>query len=211
MARGRERRRAPRRALTLGFLHEAEGEANEGVWPRLFAELRAAGRATALTAGGLRLWVAAERLPEILALSPEAVTDSGSRRSTPRYRATLCAPTRRAPTRGAPTAAAEAVRAALEAGGALFFDDLLARLRLLPSQLEAAPSELAGQGLAACDGFAGLRALSAPRGSGGADGCRGPLVLDRDITRLGRLPGAETGTGGGVDIESGAEFAARVY
>jgi ATP-dependent Lhr-like helicase len=60
--------------------------------------------------------------------------------------------------------AAQAVRAALEAGGALFFDDLLARLRLLPSQLETALSELAGQGLAACDGFAGLRALSARAG-----------------------------------------------
>ena len=60
--------------------------------------------------------------------------------------------------------AAEAVRAALGAGGALFFDDLLARLRLLPSQLETALSELAGQGLAACDGFAGLRALSARAG-----------------------------------------------
>ena len=60
--------------------------------------------------------------------------------------------------------AAEAVHAALGAGGALFFDDLLARLRLLASQLETALSELAGQGLAACDGFAGLRALSARRG-----------------------------------------------
>jgi hypothetical protein len=60
--------------------------------------------------------------------------------------------------------AAEATRAALEAGGALFFEDLLARLRLLPSQLETALSELAGQGLAACDGFAGLRALCARAG-----------------------------------------------
>ena len=93
--------------------------------------------------------------------------------------------------------AAEATRGALGSGGALFFDDLLARLRLLPSQLEAALSELAGQGLAVCDGFGGLRALSAPRrdgpasqarGTGGADGRRGPLVLDRDATRLGRAP-----------------------
>jgi hypothetical protein len=42
----------------------------------------------------------------------------------------------------------------------------MARLRLLPSQLEAALSELAGQGLAACDGFAGLRALCARAGTG---------------------------------------------
>jgi len=60
--------------------------------------------------------------------------------------------------------AAEAARGALGSGGALFFDDLLARLQLLPSQLETALSELAGQGLAACDGFAGLRALCARAG-----------------------------------------------
>ena len=115
--------------------------------------------------------------------------------------------------------AAEAVRTALEAGGALFFDDLLARLRLLPSQVETALSELAGQGLVACDGFAGLRALCARAGKG------------RHRTREGRaarmaaagrwastgmprasaaLPGKETGTGVGIEIEGGADFAARV-
>jgi hypothetical protein len=92
---------------------------------------------------------------------------------------------------------AQAVRAALCARGALFFEDLLARLRLLSSQLEAALSELAGQGLAACDGFAGLRALSDrtadwpasdARGAGGADGRRGSLALEQDATRLGRVP-----------------------
>jgi ATP-dependent Lhr-like helicase len=60
--------------------------------------------------------------------------------------------------------AAQAVYAELQSGGALFFDDLLARLKLLPTQLETALSELAGRGLAACDGFAGLRALTVRAG-----------------------------------------------
>ena len=115
--------------------------------------------------------------------------------------------------------AAEAVRAALDAGGALFFDDLLARLRLLPSQLETALSELAGQGLAACDGFAGLRALSARAGTGRrrtreARAAQMAAAGRWSLTGMPRasaaLPGAETGTAGGVEIEGGAEFAARV-
>ena len=114
---------------------------------------------------------------------------------------------------------AEAVHAALGAGGALFFDDLLARLRLLPSQLETALSELAGEGLAACDGFAGLRALSARAGTGRRRTCEGwaaqMAAAGRwSLTGMPRasdaLPVAKTGTGGGAEIEGGAEFAARV-
>ncbi|MDQ3563682.1 MAG: hypothetical protein M3436_05925 [Pseudomonadota bacterium] len=92
------------------------------------------------------------------------------------------------------SAAAEAVRAALCAGGGLFFEDLLARLRLLPSQLEAALSELAGQGSPHATASRGCaRSLPAPGWVGvgrarwgGADGRRGPLVPDRDAARLGR-------------------------
>ncbi|MGH8565578.1 MAG: DEAD/DEAH box helicase [Gammaproteobacteria bacterium] len=396
--------------LTLGFLHEAEAEADEGNWPCLFAELRAAGRATVLTASGLRLWVAVERLPEILALYPEAATETrvrvpeeyarvhwdreaaliellkarlgvlgpvsaaalmrdlrvpenevmaalhaleaqgavlrgsftggesggeiewcdrrllarihrytvdrlrreiepvsgadfmrflfawqhvsaGSRLSgeaalpavlgrlmcfeapPPAWEADLL-PARLSdydpawldrfclsgqgvwrrrmpspPGEGAPATlrmapvtllrrqdlvaweaittpagpvpplspAAEAVRAALSAGGALFFDDLLARLRLLPSQLETALAELAGQGLAACDGFAGLRALCARasrrrtrevRAAQMAAAGRWSLTGMRGASAA--LPGAGTGTGAGLEIEAGAELAARV-
>jgi hypothetical protein len=74
-ARPGPRPRAPTSYTTRSLL-QAEGQADKGVWPRLFAELRAAGRATVLTAGALRLWVAVEQLPEILALSPEAVTET---------------------------------------------------------------------------------------------------------------------------------------
>jgi ATP-dependent Lhr-like helicase len=95
----------------------------------------------------------------------------------------------------------------------------LARLKLLPSQLEAALSELNGQGLAACDGFAGLRALSARAGTGRR---RMREARAAQMAAAGRwsligmahasvaLPGAETGTGGGADIEGGAKLAARV-
>ena len=115
--------------------------------------------------------------------------------------------------------AAEAVRTALCASGALFFDDVLARLRLLPSQLETALSELAGQGLAACDGFAGLRALCTRAGTGrhrtregraARMAAAGRWYLTGVSPASAALPGAETGTGGGVEIEGGAEFAARV-
>ncbi|MGH8592079.1 MAG: Lhr family helicase, partial [Gammaproteobacteria bacterium] len=110
---------------------------------------------------------------------------------------------------------AQAVRAALEAGGALFFDDLRARLKLLPSQLEAALSELAGQGLAACDGFAGLRALSARAGRRRTRQVRAAQMAAAGRWSLTGIPRAsvalpEAGTGGGVDIEGGAELAARV-
>ena len=110
------------------------------------------------------------------------------------------------------------MRAALETGGALFFEDLLARLRLLPSQSKRrSPSWPARGSPHATASRACARFLPAPgrAGVGRAkcgrrEGRRRPLVLDRDPTRSAALPGAETGTGGGVEIEGGAEFAARV-
>jgi hypothetical protein len=65
-------------------------------------------------------------------------------------------------------AAAHAVRAALGAGRALFFEDLLARLRLLPSQLEVALSELVGQGLRRLRRFRGAARALCPRRGGAA-------------------------------------------
>ncbi len=55
---------------------------------------------------------------------------------------------------------AQAAYDALVAHGALFFDDLLAVTKLLPSQLEDALRELAAMGLITSDGFAAVRALS---------------------------------------------------
>ncbi|HEX5472298.1 MAG TPA: DEAD/DEAH box helicase, partial [Lacipirellulaceae bacterium] len=55
---------------------------------------------------------------------------------------------------------AQAAYEALINHGALFFDDLLALTKLLPSQLEDALRELAALGLVTSDGFAAVRALS---------------------------------------------------
>ncbi|HKY92017.1 MAG TPA: ATP-dependent DNA helicase, partial [Nevskiaceae bacterium] len=54
------------------------------------------------------------------------------------------------------------VLAALREYGAMFFTDLVAETRLLRSQVEDALGELVSQGLVTSDGFAGLRALTAP-------------------------------------------------
>ncbi|HVT28169.1 MAG TPA: hypothetical protein VHE81_09145, partial [Lacipirellulaceae bacterium] len=68
------------------------------------------------------------------------------------------------PERSAPAGAAgwdaQAAYEALTNHGALFFDDLLAVTKLLPSQLEEALRELAALGLVTSDGFAAVRALS---------------------------------------------------
>ena len=60
--------------LTTGFLDPAEGPAE---WTELLAELAATGRAAALHGphAGRALWIAAERLPELRAVFPEATTD----------------------------------------------------------------------------------------------------------------------------------------
>ncbi len=59
---------------------------------------------------------------------------------------------------------AQATYDALTAHGALFFDDLLAATRLLPSQLEDALRELAALGLVTSDGFAAVRATIVKHG-----------------------------------------------
>src|SRR5262245_8043506 len=56
----------------------------------------------------------------------------------------------------------EAIFAALQNGGALFFSELVSRSGLLPSQVEEALSQLAAVGLVTSDSFDGLRALLVP-------------------------------------------------
>jgi ATP-dependent Lhr-like helicase len=57
---------------------------------------------------------------------------------------------------------AQAVADALQARGALFFDELLADTRLLRTELEDALGELVAAGRISADSFAGLRALLLP-------------------------------------------------
>lgn len=94
------------------------------------------------------------------------------------------------------SAAAEQVRAALAAQGALFFADLQDETGLLRSQLEQALGELVARGIVTADNFAGLRALVTPnlrragahqrprRGSspGIEDAGRWALVPDAPVT-----------------------------
>ncbi|HEX7181235.1 MAG TPA: DEAD/DEAH box helicase [Thermoanaerobaculia bacterium] len=62
--------------LTLGFV--TVDEARRSGWEPLFARLAADRRATVLrTAGGLELWVAAERLTQLLAVHPGAALSPG--------------------------------------------------------------------------------------------------------------------------------------
>jgi ATP-dependent helicase Lhr and Lhr-like helicase len=64
------------------------------------------------------------------------------------------------PSYGAARWDAQAAYEALASHGALFFDDLLAVTKLLPSQLEDALRELAALGLVTSDGFAAVRGLA---------------------------------------------------
>jgi ATP-dependent Lhr-like helicase len=57
--------------VELGFLTEAEGSG----WQQFFAELNADRRAAVMTAGEKRLWVAAERLPQLQPNYPNAQLD----------------------------------------------------------------------------------------------------------------------------------------
>jgi len=72
------------------------------------------------------------------------------------------------PTAGAAAAAFDALRE----HGALFFEDLLAATRELPSKLEEALWDLVARGLATGDGFEALRQIMAPRGSSRARAAR---------------------------------------
>jgi ATP-dependent Lhr-like helicase len=70
------------------------------------------------------------------------------------------------------TAGAQAVAECLQQEGASFFDEIVERARLLPTQVEAALAELVALGLTNSDSFGGLRALLVPaerrkRASGG--------------------------------------------
>ncbi len=68
--------------------------------------------------------------------------------------------------------AAAATLEALRAHGALFFDDLAAATRQLPSQLEEALWDLVSRGIVTGDGFQSLRQIMTPAGSSRARSAR---------------------------------------
>ena len=73
------------------------------------------------------------------------------------------------------SATAEKALAVLRQRGASFFMDMVADTGLLRAHLEEALAELAANGMATSDHFAGLRALIAPSGKRPADARRGRL------------------------------------
>ncbi|WP_189467999.1 DEAD/DEAH box helicase [Litchfieldella qijiaojingensis] len=82
---------------------------------------------------------------------------------------------------------ARRVLEALQAGGAMFFADLLAPTRMLRTQVEEALGELAAWGLVTSDTFNGLRALIAPAHK------RPPIGSAGRRRRRRQAPGVETG------------------
>ena len=70
--------------------------------------------------------------------------------------------------------------------GALFFDELLEFSGLLRSQLETSLAELAANGLATCDSFAGLRALMRPASKRRASARRGRRMQPPGLEEAGR-------------------------
>jgi ATP-dependent Lhr-like helicase len=106
---------------------------------------------------------------------------------------------------------AQRTREVLEQRGALFFHELVAMSGLLPTQVEQALAELAGEGLVTSDSFAGLRALITPSHK------RKPLAAPHrrhrtapyGIESAGRWSLLSGRSGGQADGQSGGRAAAE--
>ncbi|HSG38325.1 MAG TPA: helicase-related protein, partial [Thermoanaerobaculia bacterium] len=120
--------------LTCGFLSVEEG--TRSGWERLFHTLASARRATRVSLpDGPRLWVAAERLPQILALHPNAALEPE-----------IAAPARFAREWAAHEAAVEIVRGRLDALGPVTAETLAASLAVRRSAVETALAALESEG-----------------------------------------------------------------
>ncbi|UCE01316.1 MAG: DEAD/DEAH box helicase [Candidatus Latescibacterota bacterium] len=125
-------------ALVLyGFLTAAEGRS----WQSQFEQLATEHRVTTLSIGGgdeLRLWVAAERLPQFAALFPSA-------RLEPHIAPPECA---RATQWSAETALVEIVRSRLEGLGPVTVHDLATSLGVPSARIDTALAALESEGFA---------------------------------------------------------------
>ncbi len=120
--------------LTLGFVTAAEGERSG--WGRWLAALADERRAAVLRVGDLAFWVAAERLPQLRAVHPEA-------RPEPAIEAP---PRLAARTWTAEEALVELVRGRLEGGGPTTVEALAASCGVRPAEIEVALAALEGEG-----------------------------------------------------------------
>ena len=105
---------------------------------------------------------------------------------------------------------AQRVEADLATNGASFFDECLARTRLLKAQLEEGLAELVSAGRVSSDSFTGLRALLTPaKKAGGARRRRSPLFGIEDAGRWSLMAGPSRHGEQDEDASGGADTAAR--
>ena len=123
--------------MQLGAL--AAREADEGAWPGLLQALARSGRATCLTPAAARagLWVACERLAELLAVHPGAAVQPP-----------LSPPAGFDAPRVREEALRELVRGRLSASGPVRAAELAALLQVDPGAVECALAALEGEGVA---------------------------------------------------------------
>ena len=122
--------------LWVTYLTEAEVERG-ALWSALIARLTAEHRVTCLVSGVARLWVAAERLPLLTALYPDARAEPAV--TTPPGHAQSFTPE---------AALTEVVRGRLEGSGPTTAAALAAQLGLAVSRVEAALAALQAEGFA---------------------------------------------------------------
>jgi ATP-dependent Lhr-like helicase len=120
--------------LTLGFVTAQEGARSD--WERLFDALAQARRATQATLpDGARLWIAAERLPQLLPLHPAASLEPA-----------IAVPPRLAREWAADAALVELVRGRLDGLGPVTAEGLAASLDVRRSAVEIALASLESEG-----------------------------------------------------------------
>ncbi len=144
--------------LTFGFLTVNEGDLSG--WGQLFETLAAARRATLATvpSGGPRLWIAAERLPQLQALQPRAILEPG-----------IAAPPRFAREWTAEEALVEMVRGRLDGLGPVTAEAIAASLGIKRSAVEVALASLEGEGFV-------FRGRFTPGGALGEEWCERRLL-----------------------------------
>jgi ATP-dependent helicase Lhr and Lhr-like helicase len=128
----------------LGFLSAEEAEAQPG-WTEWFAQLVHDRRVTLLTVPHASLWIAAERLPQLTALWPDARSDPA-----------ITAPVEYSVREWSPEEALiEVLRGRLEGLGPVTVNALAAPLGLGPDEIEAGLAALEAEGFALRGRFTG--------------------------------------------------------
>ena len=118
--------------VELGFLTEAEGSG----WQEFFAELNADRRAAVLTTGSTKLWVGAERLPQLQVIYPKAELQPSI--SAPESVARI--------TWGVEEALVEIIRGRLEGLGPVTVEQLVSSSGLNKLEIETALLRLEAEG-----------------------------------------------------------------